>query len=73
MNKIVTPSVETTKDFILIKIPRNLMMGPFSYKKISRIEQGLQESINEALAGNVVGPFKDGKTFLRALKTQMKP
>lgn len=72
MNKIAAPSVETTKNFILIKIPRNLMLGPFLDKKNSLLEQGIEESMREALSGKAVGPFRNGKTFLRALKKTTK-
>ena len=69
MNKAISPSVETTKVFILIKIPRNLVGGPFSLnRKISALERGLQESLREAIAGKLIGPFRNGKMFLKALK-----
>lgn len=72
MNKIIAPSVEATKDFILIKIPRNLVSGQVSSKKISSLEQGLQESMTEALSDKLIGPFRSGKEFLRALKKPIK-
>ena len=68
MNKILTPSVETTKDFILIKIPRNFVSGQVLSKKILALERGLKESIKEVIAGKLLGPFPDSKSFLRALK-----
>lgn len=72
MSKVTSPLVKTTKDFILIKIPRNLMTGQFSAKKISMLERGIQESVAEALSGKIIGPFQDGKNFLHALKIQPK-
>lgn len=72
MNKIVAPLVETTKDFILIKIPRNLMVGQFSAKRVSALERGIQESMTEAFSEKIIGPFQNGKNFLRALKTRAK-
>ena len=64
----IGPTIKTTKDFILIKIPRSVFKGRILDKKISLLEQGLRESINEADAGKLIGPFGNAKTFLRALK-----
>lgn len=72
MSKIAYPSVETTKDFILIKIPRNLTTEPLSSGKISKLEYGLHESLREASIGKLIGPFKSGGAFLRALKKSTK-
>lgn len=68
MHKVNTPLVETTKDFILIKIPRNLVGWTSLNRKITLLERGLQESMAEALSGKLAGPFRSGKPFLRALK-----
>lgn len=72
MNKVIVPSVETTNDFILIKIPRNLISEPLYPEKVSLLERGLRESMKEALADGLVGPFRSGKAFLCALKKPAK-
>jgi len=73
MSRIISPSVETTKDFILIKIPRNLVSGSFPYgRQMSELEHGLQESLREAAAGKLVGPFRSGKKFLGVLRSRKK-
>ncbi len=65
---IIAPTIKTTKDFILIKIPRNAFKGRVSAGEVSLLERGLGESIKEANDGKLIGPFRDAKTFLRALK-----
>jgi len=65
---IIGPTIKTTKDFILIKIPRSVFKGRVSGEKVSLLERGLQESIDEVNAGKLIGPFGDVKVFLRALK-----
>ena len=68
MSKTTFPSIETTKDLILIKIPRRLFAGEVSREKLSRLEKGLRESIREAGAGKIHGPYRTASAFLRALK-----
>jgi len=68
MVRITSPTIETTENLIVIKIPRNMFAGGISREKISSLERGLRESIEEANAGNLRGPFKSAKTFLHALK-----
>lgn len=63
-----TPTVETTKDFILIKIPRRMFTGGASHEKFSSLERGLRESLKEAGAEKLIGPFRSARSFLRALK-----
>ena len=63
-----SPTVETTKDFILIKIPRRLFMGESSRPKLSLIEKGLQDSLRDAREGKIFGPYRNAASFLRALK-----
>ena len=68
MNKTTAPSIETTKDLILIKIPRRMFRGEVSREKLSRLEKGLRESIREADVGKVYGPYRTAGALLRALK-----
>lgn len=69
---IIGPTIETTKDFILIKIPRSVFKGRISVGEVSLLERGLGESIKEANAGKLIGPFRNAKTFLRALKKPVR-
>lgn len=64
----IIPTVETTKNFILIKIPRDMFSGQVSREKISALERGLRESIAQAHVGKLIGPFRSAKALLRALK-----
>lgn len=68
----VTPTIETTKDFILIKIPRRMFGVQPARDKLSILESGLRESIQEARADQLVGPFRSTKSFLRALKKPVR-
>lgn len=68
MARTSTPTVETTKDFILIKIPRRMFSGDVARKKLSHLERGLAESLKEAEQDKLYGPFANAKDFLRALK-----
>jgi len=69
----IAPTIETTKDFILIKIPRRIFSGKKSaQEKISLLEQGLQESFKEVEARKFYGPFRGARTFLRALRKPLK-
>ncbi|MDP3762669.1 MAG: hypothetical protein Q8Q97_01170 [bacterium] len=68
MSKTISPSIETTKDLILIKIPRRLFAGEIPREKLSRLEKGLRESMKEAGAGKIYGPYRTASAFLRALK-----
>lgn len=68
MPRDTTPTIETTRDFILIKIPRDVFLGEISREKLSLLEHGLQESMREAKAGRLYGPFRNAKTLLHALK-----
>lgn len=68
MVRTSTPSIETTKDFILIKIPRKMFLGGVLRGKLSRLERGLTQSLQEAAQGKLYGPFSDAKHFLQALK-----
>ena len=63
-----TPTIETTKDFILIKIPRRMFSGDLGRGKLSSLERGLAQSLREAEQGNLYGPFSNAKDFLRVLK-----
>jgi hypothetical protein len=63
-----TPTIETTKDFILIKIPRKMFFGDVGRRKLSGLERGLAQSLREAERGKLYGPFPNAKDFLRALK-----
>ena len=67
MSKAVTPTVETTKDFVLIKIPRRLFGGPVSHRKISALERGLGKSLEELKQGKAIGPFSNAKDLMRSL------
>ena len=71
MNK-TAPTVETTREYVLIKIPRRLFSGHLSQEKLSALEQGLRESMQEAGAGKLYGPFRSRRAFLRALKKPMR-
>lgn len=62
------PTIETTEDFILIKIPRKMFSGGVSRGKLPRLERGLAQSLREAAQGKLYGPFSDAKNFLQALK-----
>lgn len=62
------PSVEATPDYILIKIPRSMFSGRLPRVKLARLERGLRESIAEAEAGKLYGPFRNTRTLLRALE-----
>jgi len=66
------PTVETTKNFILIKIPRRLFSRQVSQEKLSVLEHGLQESMREANAGKLYGPFRSSRALLRALKKPIR-
>ena len=68
MARTLTPTVETTKDFILIRIPRRMFAGDFGRGKLSSLELGLAQSLREAEQGKIEGPFTSAKDFLRALK-----
>ena len=68
MARTSTPSIETTKDFILIKIPRKMFSGDVGYGKLSSLERGLAQSLREKEQGKLYGPFSNTKNFLRALK-----
>lgn len=63
-----SPTIETTKDFILIKIPRTMFSGKVTHGKFSRLEDGLAKSLQEANQGKLYGPFSNAKDFLRVLK-----
>lgn len=63
-----TPSIETTRDFILIKIPRRMFSEDIRREKLSSLESGLAQSLREAKQGTLYGPFSNAKDFLRALK-----
>lgn len=45
------------------------MTGTSSIEKTA-LERGIQESMAEALSEKLIGPFRNGKNFLRALKTR---
>ncbi|OHA09258.1 MAG: hypothetical protein A3B37_03540 [Candidatus Sungbacteria bacterium RIFCSPLOWO2_01_FULL_59_16] len=62
------PSVEATPDYILIKIPRGMFSGRLPRTRITRLERGLRESIAQAEAGKLYGPFRNARTLLRALE-----
>lgn len=66
------PTVETTKDFILIKIPRQMFGVPPVPDELLSLERGLRESMQEARAGQLIGPFRTGKSLLRALKKPIR-
>lgn len=68
MARTSTPTIETTKDFILIKIPRKMFSGEVTHGKLSGLELGLTKSLQEARQGKLYGPFTNAKDFLRALK-----
>ena len=68
MINATAPVVETTKKFIIIKIPRNAFGGESKRNKFSLLESGLRESFAEARAGKLVGPFRDAKTLIRVLE-----
>ena len=67
-----TPTVEATREYILIKIPRRLFSREVSPGKLSALERGLQESMREANAGKLYGPFSNPRAFLHALKKPMR-
>ena len=68
MARTSTPSIETTKDFILIKIPRKMFSRDVGRGEFSSLERGLAQSLQEAEQGKLYGPFSNTKGFLRALK-----
>lgn len=68
MVRISTPTIETTKNFILIKIPRIMFRGAAGSGKISALERGLAKSLRQAQRGELYGPFSSAKDFFRALK-----
>jgi len=72
MARIATPTIETTKDFILIKIPRAMFRGEVRHEKISALEHGLAQSLQQTQQGELRGPFTTAKDFLRALKKPLQ-
>ena len=67
MARSATPTIQTTKDFILIKIPRTMFQGSVGHGK-SSLERALAKSVQQAQRGEVQGPFSTTKDFLSALK-----
>ena len=49
-----------------------MFAGGISREKISSLERGLRESIEEANVGKLHGPFRSAKSFLRALKKPLQ-
>lgn len=72
MAKSLSPTIETTKDFILIKIPRTLFRGDAGLGKFSVLERGLVKSLRQSEKGEVRGPFSSVKDFLADLKKPVR-